>query len=213
MIYVLKLFWDRLLGLLFICLTNLQVIIFLNFKEKKSESNFGQFKDISINNLNELDSTSTVSSLIFPTSQNSSKTTSEPSSRGSPWLFIDQFLDNEIVESQSCNNAPNFKVFTKPIEQRSLSSTCKLNKHLKTENPKLLFGNEIGKIRLNINRQSVNSLSRTTQESFDSELSDNKCKQCKNEIFDTVHKAHYRYRDSAVCAKCYMSINKDIKSS
>ena len=30
----LKLFWDWLLGLLFICLTNLQVIIFLNFKEK-----------------------------------------------------------------------------------------------------------------------------------------------------------------------------------
>lgn len=213
MIYVLNLFWDKLFGLLLACWTNLQILIFFNFKEEKSESNFGQFKDISINNLKEIDSTSTVSSLIFSTSQDSSKTASEPCSRDSPWLFIDQFLDNEIIESQSCNYDLNYKVFSKPNVQRSLSSTCKLNTHLKTENPNLLFVDDIKRIKLNINKLSASSLSRTTHESFDSDFNEGICKECKSKIFDTVHKAHYRYRDSAVCAKCYISINKNIKSS
>ena len=201
------------LGQLLICWTNLQVLIFFNFKEEKAKSDFGQFKEISTNNLKEIDSISTVSSLVFSTSQDSSKTISEPSSRDSPWLFIDQFLDNEIIESQSCNYDLNYKVFTKPIIQRSLSSTCKLDTHLKTENPNFLFANDIKKIKLNSDKQSENSLSRTTNESLDSDFNESTCKECKNEIFDTVHRAHYRYRDSAVCAKCYMSINKDIKSS
>lgn len=195
MIYVLKLALDSIAGLLCICWTTIITSVSFDFKHdlknKSREPNFIPIGISSNDSLKTLDSSSSMSSLVFD-SDESKNSSANNSRRGSPWLFVDSIFKNDITHSQS-QSPINLSQAIKNSDKlkRVKSSSCKLDVYLKTDNPYLTFNNLI-----NINKED-------TYYSQD-EVDHLYCKKCKKFFIKKRDKSmSFRYLDSEICTSCY----------
>lgn len=196
MIYVLKLALDSIAGLLCICWTTIITSVSFDFKHdlktKSSEPNSVLMSFPSDKSLKTLDSTSSMSSLVFDSEESKNSLSTNNSKRGSPWFFVDSIFKNEITSSQSQSpiNLPQ-AIKNSDRLKRVKSSSCKLDIYLKTDNPYLKFNNFI---------------SAYNEEPYykPDEVDHIYCKKCKKFFVKRKNKTmNFRYLDSEICTICY----------
>ena len=214
MLCILNIICEKLAGLLLFFWTTLCSYLTFNFTNGNNfNENFGNFKKNSVHFIdkqinNSENSLSTVSSLIFPSSKSSSKTSSE--NRDSPLMYPTYFIDeimSDLSESQSnCNlGVNNLKKINSRIK-RNKSSASKLNLYFKKDNPNILLNKNNESIIKNQNKKFVDDAILIQEQITKSVI----CRKCFKPISQYFTKAYYRYQDNSICYDCYNNLKIDL---